>query len=219
MPLPALAGFDRLPARIANRGAPTAATTRATLRDAPIEYCESLPAGMKPHHGGKMANAAVMLKLTPLWPFGQSPSVAWMSASAATAAVSARKMRGPRLRRTTRETPKGSRRARRCRSRLPAQSAGRRRRPRVRFASASSGLAGLRLLVAEHEEAVGRPVASASPSGSTGAISGAQITPHCSQASIALARRRSKLTRATWVWRVITGRKRRAPISTAFCAI
>ena len=34
-PLPALAGLDRPPARIASRGAPTAATTRVTLRDAP----------------------------------------------------------------------------------------------------------------------------------------------------------------------------------------
>ena len=40
--------------------------------------------------------------LSPRRHFGQSPSVAWMSVSAATAAVSARRIRGPRLRRSTR---------------------------------------------------------------------------------------------------------------------
>ena len=35
---PALAGFGRPPAMIANKGPLTAATTRATLRDAPMEW-------------------------------------------------------------------------------------------------------------------------------------------------------------------------------------
>ena len=48
-------------------------------------------------------------------------------------------------------------------------------------------------------------------------ISGKVRTPHCCAASIALARMRSRLTRATCVCRVITGCSREAPISTAFC--
>ena len=51
---------------------------------------------------------------------------------------------------------------------------------------------------------------SASSSGSSGRTSGVQITPHCSQASMALASSRSRLSRATWVRRVTTGLRRRA---------
>src|SRR5215468_5756048 len=47
-------------------------------------------------------------------------------------------------------------------------------------------------------------------------ISGSVRMPHCSAASIAFARMRSRLTRATWAWRVRTGCSREAPISTAF---
>ena len=72
--------------------------------------------------------------------FGQSPSVAWMSASAATAAVSARRIRGPRLRRKTRGL---ARIAARSSSSKPPSGPTRRPTPSLRadFASASSGLA------------------------------------------------------------------------------
>ena len=43
--------------------------------------------------------------------------------------------------------------------------------------------------------------------------------PHCSAASMTLARIRSLLTRETWVKRVNTGRSAEAPISTAFCTM
>ena len=43
--------------------------------------------------------------------------------------------------------------------------------------------------------------------------------PHCSAASMTLARIRSPLTRETWVKRVSTGCSAEAPISTAFCTI
>ena len=51
------------------------------------------------------------------------------------------------------------------------------------------------------------------------AISGSVRMPHCSAASMALARMRSRLTRATWPWRVSTGCSRETPISTAFCTM
>jgi hypothetical protein len=43
--------------------------------------------------------------------------------------------------------------------------------------------------------------------------------PHCSAASIAFARMRSRLTRLATVRRVNTGFSRPAPISTAFCTM
>ena len=46
--------------------------------------------------------------------------------------------------------------------------------------------------------------------------SGTRRTPHCSAASITFARIRSRLTRDVCVRRVMIGRRRAAPISTAF---
>ncbi len=58
------------------------------------------------------------------------------------------------------------------------------------------------------------------PASVTGSpMSGSESMPHCSAASMALARMRSLLTRATWLWRVRTGCSRETPISTAFCTM
>ena len=79
-----------------------------------------------------------------------------MSASAATAAVSARRMRGPRLMRTTRGRDRIA--ARSSSSKPPSGPIRRLTPPSAREpASASSGLACLRLLVAEHQQPPGRP--------------------------------------------------------------
>ncbi len=54
----------------------------------------------------------------------------------------------------------------------------------------------------------GDNASSAFASGSASAISAIVRMPHCSAASIAFARMRSRLTRAAWVWRVVTGCRR-----------
>ena len=51
------------------------------------------------------------------------------------------------------------------------------------------------------------------------AVSGIARIPHCSAASMALARMRSKLMRLACVNCVMTGRSFPAPISTAFCTM
>ena len=75
-------------------------------------------------------------------------------------------------------------------------------------------------LVAEHQQPVGiarcRDSARAPPARRPRRRS---RMPHCSAASIALARIRSRLTRETCVCRVSTGCSAEAPISTAFCTM
>ena len=89
-------------------------------------------------------------------PFGQSPSVAWMSASAATAAVSARRMRGPRLRRTTRGAARIA--ARSSSSKPPSGPISRPTPPsRVRPRERVERIRLFRLLVAEDEQPLRRP--------------------------------------------------------------
>ena len=105
--------------------------------------------------------------------FGQSPSVAWISASAATAAVSARKMRGPRSS-AARAASSRSRRARHRRSRPRGRSAGRGRRPRSR----ERALERARLIASSSQNTSSRPAASleAPCRAARGAISGVQIS-------------------------------------------
>ena len=128
----------------------------------------------------------------------QSPSTAFTRARAATAAVSARRMRGPSEMRVT----NGWRQQRRARPR--------RSRPRVRSARPADPAAG-----GQRRDRVGaaalprrrrRACASASQAASTRSsfrgspTSGMRRMPHCSAASMALARMRSRLTRSRPVW-------------------
>ena len=141
-----------------------------------------------------------------------------MSASAATAAVSARKMRGPRLKRNMRGVLRIA--ARSSSSKPPSGPISKPTPPSAPTRARSSS--GLVWSASSSQKTSSRRAGqrtSALSSVSRGAISGVQMIPHCSQASMALARRRSKLTRATCVRRVRTGLKRHAPISIAFCAI
>ena len=114
---------------------------------------------MKPDRGGKMtpANGPEIKTLRAPARFGQSPSVAWMSASAATAAVSARRMRGPRLRRITRGPARIA--ARSSSSKPPSGPIKRPTPPSARAPRERVERARLfRLLVAEDEESIRRPM-------------------------------------------------------------
>src|SRR3984893_1531644 len=79
-----------------------------------------------------------------------------------------------------------------------------------------NGVANVCLLVTEDQQPVGGTVRDHAFKAQRSRISGSIRRPHCWAASIAFARMRARLTRLTWVWRVITGCRRDAPISTAF---
>ena len=86
--------------------------------------------------------------------------------------------------------------------------------------SAASGIALLAALVAEDERARGVPAGDdALQLFGLVARPGTRRMPHCSAASMALARMRSTLTRSATVRRVSTGRSRATPISVAFCTM
>ena len=137
----------------------------------------------------------------------QSPSRALTSASAATAAVSARMIRGPRDSAVTNGLAISMSRSPR-QSRLPVRSARRAARARSRRAPATGSLMAasssqkMSVRAASHS-------ASAFSSGTGSLTSGTRSTPHCSAASMALARIRSRLTRSAIVRWVMHGRQPR----------
>ena len=75
------------------------------------------------------------------------------------------------------------------------------------------------LVAKDQTRAPDRAPSSGLRSGAGSTMSGMVRMPHCSAASIAFARMRSRLTRVTWVWRVVTGCNRETPSSTAFCTM
>jgi hypothetical protein len=145
----------------------------------------------------------------------QSPIVACTRASAATAAVSARRMRGPSGIAVT----KGSARSRR-RSSSEKPPSGPISRPSLLSVMARRAGRGLLMAESSSQKISRRCLSHPASSGSsfrTASTSGTARIPHCSAASTALAWSRSMPGLATCVCWVMTGTSRPAPISTAFC--
>ncbi len=151
----------------------------------------------------------------------QSPSTACTSASAATPAVSARRIRGPApaaaifgcrsssARSSSANPPSG-----------PISDVDAVCRRQSAVCSASIGIGDVRRLVAEHQQPLGGALARETGRAQPARRPSARLRmPHCSAASMTLARIRSVLTRETWVNRVNTGCSVTAPISTAFCTM
>ncbi len=155
---------------------------------------------------------------------GHAQRAAWSSstaptkAKAATAAVSALKMRGPSdMPETTRQGHQGLPLALVEAALRPDDDPDCRVAAQLRQGSHRIGDVGI--LVAENHPAVRFPGRQDSVELSEARTSGIVRMPHCSAASTALARMRSSFTRAAWVRRVITGCRHPAPISTAFCTM
>ena len=137
-------------------------------------------------------------------------------ASAAIAAVSALRMRGPRpTRRTNTARASASSSARAKPPSGPARIAS------GKLAPASAAAIGAPPPVSSATTSMrpaGQPARS-SPSVAGAATSGTDSRSHCSAASVAMEASRSTFTRSIAVWRVNTGTSREAPSSVAFSTI
>ncbi len=136
-------------------------------------------------------------------------------ASAARAAVSARRMRGPSVTGVTNGSARSALALRRIEAAFRAGENG--GGALAQLARGFRQRPGIAALVAEKNPALARPGQPSSLSSATASpISGTVSRADCSAASTALARSRSWLTRVTMVRRVKTGCNFRAPSSVAF---
>ena len=133
------------------------------------------------------------------------------------AAVSARMMRGPSEMGTAEASARM--RSRSASAKPPSGPMSTETGPRGTACRAAIGSA----TAADSSQKIsGRPAGQASStlfSGRNASMAEMRKMPHCSAASMALARMRSRFTRSAMVCRVSTGDNRATPISTAFCTM